>query len=188
MTIGGLRGPAAADTTRKAIHVIQGEHHISEDGDVVFVTILGSCVSACIRDPRAGIGGMNHFLLPGPSGGSKPGEAERYAAHLMELLVNALLTAGASRRNLEAKLFGGASTLSGRTDIGAKNSAFAVDFLAREEIPLVGHCLGGPSGRRVQYWPVSGRARRSFIGDTEIAPPMPPTPLSLAACGSLELF
>ena len=32
-------------------------------------TVLGSCVSACIRDRVAGVGGMNHFMLPDDTGG-----------------------------------------------------------------------------------------------------------------------
>ena len=184
-----MRPPHPAPGARggTTIHIVQGEHHVSDDPAVMLSTILGSCVAACIRDPRAGVGGMNHFLLPGPQQANRPGEAERYAAHLMELLVNALLGIGAARGRLEAKLFGGSSTLGGRTDIGAQNGAFATAFLAREGIAVAGTCLGGSIGRRIQYWPVSGRARRSFIGDVEVAPPMAPAP-ALAAAGSLELF
>lgn len=149
-------------------------------------TILGSCVAACIRDPRAGVGGMNHFLLPGTQQTRQSGEAERYAAHLMELLVNALLCAGAARGRLEAKVFGGSSVLGGRSDVGKRNGSFAIEFLAREEIVLTGQCLGGINGRRVQYWPVSGRARRSFIAEVNVAPPV--LPAISASSGSLELF
>ena len=168
--------------------VLQGEHCVSGKPHVVLTTLLGSCVAACIRDPLAEVGGMNHFLLPGLADMRRFGEAERHAAHLMELLVNALLAAGASRSRLEAKVFGGASTLGGRTDIGAKNSAFALDFLACERISLVGKCLGGASGRRIQYWPVSGRARRNFISDVDVvSTTRVPTPATTNA-GSLELF
>ena len=175
---------AAGNTS--VIHLVQGEHHVTEDPQVMLSTILGSCVAACIRDPRAGIGGMNHFLLPGTQKSRQAGEAERYAAHLMELLVNALLCAGAARGNLEAKLFGGSSVLGGRTDIGERNGSFAIEFLAREGIALTGQCLGGLSGRRLQYWPVSGRARRSFIGDGNVPPPV--LPAIPASTGALELF
>ena len=91
----------------KILHVVQGEHKISSDPNLVMVTLLGSCVAACLRDPIAGIGGMNHFLLPGREEGQIGGEEERHAVHAMELLVNALLAKGASRRRLEAKIFGG---------------------------------------------------------------------------------
>ncbi len=156
---------SAAPPRERTLHVVQGEHKISSDPGLVMVTLLGSCVAACMRDPIARIGGMNHFLLPGREDlDADPGdEAERHAVHAMELLVNALLAKGASRRRLEAKIFGGACTMRGLADVGSKNAAFATAFLAREGIPIVGECLGGRSGRRVQYWPVEGRARRSFI-------------------------
>ena len=169
----------------KTIHVIQGEHKISGDADVVLTTILGSCVAACIRDPVARIGGMNHFLLPGAESGSTS-DSERYGVHAMELLLNALLAAGASRRRLEAKVFGGAKTIAGRVEIGSMNADFAMRFLQREGISIVGECLRGAKGRRVQYWPISGRARRSFLDNTQevLAPP----PVIPASHGSLELF
>lgn len=168
----------------KTIHVIQGEHKINNDPDVVLTTILGSCVAACIRDPVAGIGGMNHFLLPGGDG-SSAADGERFGVHAMELLLNALLAQGASRRRLEAKLFGGAKTIAGRADIGAMNADFAAGFLRREQITIVSECLRGAMGRRVQYWPVSGRARRSFLDYAQDAMPVPVAPSS---SGSLELF
>ncbi len=171
----------------KTIHVIQGDHKISSDADVVLTTILGSCVAACIRDPMARIGGMNHFLLPGAEEGSSS-DGERYGVHAMELLLNALLAQGASRRRLEAKIFGGAKTIAGRAEIGSMNADFAARFLQREQISIVGECLRGPMGRRVQYWPVSGRARRSFLDHAqEIAVP-PPLPVIPTSHGSLELF
>ncbi len=169
----------------KTIHVIQGEHKISGDADVVLTTILGSCVAACIRDPTAGIGGMNHFLLPGAEVGGAS-DSERYGVHAMELLLNALLARGASRRRLEAKVFGGAKTIAGRAEIGSMNADFAVGFLQREQITVVGECLRGSMGRRIQYWPVSGRARRSFLDYAQEA--APPPPVIAASSGSLELF
>jgi chemotaxis protein CheD len=170
----------------KTIHVIQGEHKISRDSDVCLVTILGSCVAACIRDPVAGIGGMNHFLLPGGDG-TKASDAERHGVHQMELLVNALLAQGASRRRLEAKLFGGAKTIAGRADVGSMNADFAANFLRREQIAMVGECLRGNLGRRVQYWPISGRARRSFLDYAQDSN-LPVAPVVPTSSGSLELF
>lgn len=176
----GQRAPATPH------HVIQGEQRISDDPSVVLTTILGSCVAACLRDPIAGIGGMNHFLLPGGDGASQSGLSERHGVHAMELLVNAMLARGAARSRLEAKLFGGAKTINGRSEVGSLNADFAEAFLRRERIAHVGGCLRGPQGRRIQFWPVSGRARRIFLAYTEepVARPAPPA----ADFGSLELF
>lgn len=174
---------------KKYIRVIQGECHVSDDPDVVLTTILGSCVAACIRDPKAGVGGMNHFLLPGDASRLSPSsEAERYGAYLMEVLVNGLLRRGANRQRLEAKLFGGASVVKSLSPIGRMNAEFARKFLATEGIKIVSESLGDERGRRVEYRPVSGQARQLFVEvPAEIfEPPQPPRAAS--AAGALELF
>lgn len=146
----------------KRVNLVQGEFKVSDDPGIVFTTILGSCVGACIRDPQRGIGGMNHFLLPGPGVGDARA-SERMGVHLMELLLNGLMRQGAQRDRLEAKLFGGARMMQGLSDIGAKNTEFARNFLKYEGIRLIGGDIGGERGRRLQFWPVSGRARQSYI-------------------------
>lgn len=146
------------------IHIVQGEQHVTGDPDVVLTTILGSCVAACIRDPVAGVGGMNHFLLPGDRAQGSDRAAQRCGVHAMELLVNALFSMGARRERLEAKLFGGGRLIEGLTDIGGQNAEFALGFLAAEGIRHVGGSLLGEHGRKVQFWPVSGRARQSLLG------------------------
>ena len=156
------RQPGYAAEPRK-IHVIQGQFHVADEDDVMLTTILGSCVAACIRDPLAGIGGMNHFLLPGETGD----EGLRYGVQSMELLVNALLRKGARRERLEVKLFGGAHLFDGLSDVGAQNAAFAERFLRDEGLTHVGGSLRGDRARRIQFWPVSGRARQILLAPTE---------------------
>ena len=95
------------------VNIVQGEFFVSDDPNVVISTLLGSCVAACLHDPLAGIGGMNHFLLPGQLDHDGNGAAERLGVHLMELLVNGLLKLGAGRDRLQAKIFGGAKTVKG---------------------------------------------------------------------------
>ncbi len=151
------------DADVRRIHLVQGEYKVSDDPKVVFSTILGSCVGACIRDPARGVGGMNHFLLPGVDAGDDARDSERMGVHLMELLVNGLMRQGAHRDRLEAKVFGGARMMRGLSDIGLKNAEFARRFLKYEGIPIVGGDTGGERGRRLQFWPVSGRARQSYI-------------------------
>lgn len=173
-------------------HVVQGEHRVASGPDAVLTTVLGSCVAACMRDPALGLGGMNHFLLPGTQGTDVGGAAERYGAYAMELLVNALLKRGAQRGRLEVKLFGGARMLKGLTDVGAANAAFAESYLRREGLTYLGGSLGGDQARRVQYWPGTGRARQILLPRQDAAPfeaerarSAPPPPPS---AGELELF
>ena len=173
----------------RRILLVQGEYHVSDDPDVVLTTLLGSCVAACIRDPDARVGGMNHFLLPGDSETSRFRDAQRYGVHLMELLVNGLMQRGARRERLEAKLFGGSRMMQKLSDIGRLNASFAERFLQHEGIKVVGGSLGGETGRRIQYWPVSGRARQVALpGDQAPVNPVQVTVPPRAAGGDLELF
>lgn len=179
----------AMSEATKRIHIIQGEYRVVDDPGAVLATVLGSCVAACLRDPEAGVGGMNHFLLPGELSAARNGQAERYGVHLMELLVNGLLKYGARRERLEGKLFGGARMIEGLSDIGAKNAAFAKHFLQNEGICLVAEDLGGTRGRRVEYCPVSGRARQNLLSkETTMAMLQTPSLPKLPQGGTLELF
>jgi chemotaxis protein CheD len=173
----------------RRVHVIQGEYCVTENPTVMLTTILGSCVAACMRDPEAQVGGMNHFLLPGVDNRSQSREAESYGVHLMELLVNDLLRHGARRDRLQAKLFGGSATVRGLCDVGALNSRFAVHFLHHEGITHVGGSLGGDRGRRIQFWPTSGRARATALRkDEAFAAPSANAPLRAWGGGEVELF
>lgn len=172
-------------SAERRINIVQGEFKVSDEPGVVLTTLLGSCVAACIRDPIAGVGGMNHFLLPGDVGTST--DSERLGVHLMELLLNGLMRQGAQRDRLEAKVFGGARMMAGLSDIGKKNAEFAKRFLAYEGVKIVGGDVGGMQGRRIQFWPVSGRALQSYISQVvETAPPKAP-PLR-ASVGDVDLF
>lgn len=180
---------AKGELDGRRINVVQGEYSVSADPSVVFTTILGSCVAACIRDPVAGVGGLNHFLLPGNENGARSTEVERYGVHLMELLVNGLMKMGARRDRLEAKLFGGAKMMERLSDIGKLNASFAEDFLKHEGIRLAGGSLGGEQGRRIQFWPVSGRARQFMLPlDRAFVNPTPAKVLPPASAGEVELF
>jgi chemotaxis protein CheD len=172
------------------VNIVQGEYYVTDDPNVVLTTLLGSCVAACIRDPISGVGGMNHFLLPGNNGAAVGAQAESYGVHLMELLVNGLLNRGARRDRLEAKLFGGAKSMEGLSPIGARNGEFAERFLKYEGINYLGGSLGGEGGRRLQYWPVSGRARQSLFSSDKLPPIVarPPAPPKPVDSGAIEFF
>ncbi len=170
------------ERTRKVIHVVQGEQMVSNEPDVVLVTVLGSCVAACLFDPVRRVGGMNHFLLPE---GKDPGDI-RHASAAMERLVNSLLKKGAVRRDLRAKLFGGARIIPGLPDIGGRNGAAALTFLQSEGIPCTASHLGGNRARRIRFWPTTGRVEMLLLDEPElpVAAPRRPAP----AGGSVELF
>lgn len=142
-----------------AVH--QGDCLVSGEAELTFSTVLGSCISACVRDVSAKIGGMNHFLLAEPSGAARDryGASARYGAFAMEQLINKVLSRGSGRKtNLEIKVFGGGMINATLTDIGAKNIEFIRDFFANEGYEHVKEDLGGTYARRVMYKPHSGRA------------------------------
>ena len=141
--------------------MLQGETRVSSDPNVVLTTILGSCVTACIWDPEAGVGGLNHFLLPGCD--NSPKGALGYGVQAMELLVNGLIRAGAARSRLKVKLLGGAKMSDGGIEIGEENAKFALWFVENEGFELIDTCLGGQQGRSIRFWPVTGRIQRRFM-------------------------
>lgn len=142
----------------QAAKILPGEYYVSAR-EVVMVTVLGSCVSACIRDRRRGIGGMNHFMLPERGGGELIGAAARYGAYAMEVLLNQLLKLGAAREDLEAKVFGGGSVLSSMTSInvGERNAEFVLKFLATEKIDIAARDLLDVWPRKIYFFPQTGR-------------------------------
>lgn len=166
-------------TESSVIYITQGECRISLDAKAQISTILGSCVAACLWDPHAGVGGMNHFLLPFGSEASVGGSL-RYGVHSMETLINSLLGAGAKRSDLKAKLFGGATMSANLGNIGRENARFAREFLKNEDIPCVAADLEGIYARRVQFRPTTGQARVMIVRgadvghDFEVAAVLPP--------------
>jgi chemotaxis protein CheD len=144
---------------REAVKLLPGEYYAT-GRDMLLVTVLGSCVAACIRDPKTGIGGMNHFLLPEGGDPHDPlSTSARYGTYAMEVLINQLVKLGANRARLEAKVFGGAAVLRGFTtvNVGEANSDFVLDYLREERIRVVAQDLCGLYPRKVYFFPQSGR-------------------------------
>ncbi len=145
----------------EAAKISPGEYYYT-DKDMVIVTVLGSCVSACIRDTVTGIGGMNHFMLPDSATADKDSpvsESMRYGTYAMEVLINQLLRNGARRENLEAKLFGGGNVLKSFTtiNVGDRNAIFVRKFLKDEGIRVISEDLLDIYPRKVYYFPKTGR-------------------------------
>lgn len=177
--------PVSNSLPERLIHVIQGDYAVARDDSSVLTAILGSCVAACIRDPVSGVGGMNHFLLPEAKASSSV--QVLYGAQSMELLINALLKAGARKDRLEAKIFGGARMIAGLSDIGQSNGEFARRFLRNENIPCIAESLGGTKARRIRFWPASGRAKQMLLGNVQSIEPAPPV-ISPKLTNDVELF
>ncbi len=138
-------------------------------GPALLKTLLGSCVSACIFDPKTGVGGMNHFSLPGVSDG---GVSARYGAHAMELLITAVMKKGGDRSRLRAKVFGGGKVLnieSEHLNVGSQNTEFVLKYLGDEGIPVDGQCLGGTRGLIVRFHPHTGQAQAKPLGGRDLS-------------------
>jgi chemotaxis protein CheD len=144
-----------------AAKISPGEYYFTKE-NMMIVTVLGSCVSACIRDNISGIGGMNHFMLPDGGSADKDSpvsESMRYGTYAMEVLINQLLRNGARRENLEAKIFGGGNVLRSftTTNVGDRNAAFVKKFLKDERIRVTGEDLLDIYPRKVYYFPKTGK-------------------------------
>ncbi|MCA8094544.1 chemoreceptor glutamine deamidase CheD [Burkholderia anthina] len=146
---------------RPGVKLLPNEFYTTSE-DMVLMTVLGSCVAACLHDPFAGIGGMNHFMLPddGADAGAAASESMRYGAYAMEVLINELIKAGGRRERFEAKVFGGAAVLAGMTtiNIGDRNADFVRRYLALERIRITAEDLQGVHPRKVAFMPHTGRA------------------------------
>lgn len=144
----------------QAVKVLPGEYYAT-DGEEMIVTVLGSCVSVCLRDSYSGIGGLNHFLLPHDrSNRDTPlTESARYGVYAMELLINHLLKLGAQRSRFEAKVFGGGKVIKDFTfaNVGERNVSFVLEHLKKEGIPIVARDLLNIYPRKVHFFPSTGR-------------------------------
>lgn len=154
----------------KVYPVLPGYHKVMDDPEIAITTLLGSCVAACIRDKRTGIGGLNHFLLPRDR--SETGDfSARYGVNAMEVLINDILRTGATRQDLEAKVFGAANVIAGGNlnGIGKQNAEFVITYLQEEGIRLLASDLGGDRARRVFYFPSTGSVRVLNLSNTDSA-------------------
>jgi chemotaxis protein CheD len=167
----------------KSTYISQGEFIVDSAPDVTISTILGSCIAACIWDPVAKIGGMNHFLLPDGPYSAKSGLSS-FGANAMELLINTLICSGAQKDRLRAKVFGGAEMYRGLTDVGNRNGEFVLKYLERENIFCEAKSLGGSRARRIEFNPASGRARQKLVEDARVNESIPTEQSS----SEIELF
>ena len=169
-----LRSPGGADAFvsyfdarlgANLVKVVIGQHAVSRGDDRILVTTLGSCVAACVRDPVALVGGMNHFLLPDVPEGmeDRTKMATRYGRAAMDALIADIVSQGGCHDRLEVKVFGCARVIASRYDIGALNADFILSYIRREGLALVGQDLGGSMARQVFYCPATGRVMRRVV-------------------------
>ena len=177
---------------RHVVKLAPGDDVITAAPDTLLLTVLGSCVAACIRDPLAGVGGMNHFMLPESPDGrwGRAAYSLRYGNFAMEQLINGILRQGGRRERLEVKIFGGARVGPDSSAIGERNAHYVEEYLRAERLVPVVRELRGGRARRLAYLPVSGRA---FVAElspratpAEVRKPALPAAAPLA--GSVELF
>lgn len=149
-----------------AAKILPGECYVSNYGEMI-VTVLGSCVSACVRDRSIGVGGMNHFMLPVQASGQMIHRASIvntslcYGNWAMEYLINAILKQGGKRERLEVKIFGGGRVLSNMAniDVGRRNVDFVLDYLSKDELAIAAQDLGNDYSRKILYFPDTGAVK-----------------------------
>ena len=145
------------------VKIFSGDFYVTKSPEMI-ATILGSCVSACIRDPFAHVGGMNHFLLPGDASiDNNFSQSARYGVFAMESLINGILKAGGRKERLEIKVFGGGNVINNSARIGSKNAKFIREFLHKEGYKIASEDLEGEHPRRVHYYPDTGKVRMQLL-------------------------
>lgn len=139
-----------------AVKVLPGEYYVA-NSDILIMTVLGSCIAACIWDPKACVGGMNHFMLPE---GDSSDTSGRYGSYAMELLINEMMRLGARKESMQAKVFGGGQVMAGFTtmNVGERNTQFVLDYLHTERITLVSKDVLDIYPRKVVFFPTTGKA------------------------------
>ncbi len=146
--------------------IMPGEYYVTSNDELI-ATTLGSCISACIRDPELGLGGMNHFMLPFKDGDSIAGGASyRYGNFAMEHMINDILKNGGRRERLEVKVFGGGNVLPSMTAVGTKNAKFVTEYLQTEGFKITSQDLGGAYPRKVIYFPNTGKVLMQRVAMT----------------------
>lgn len=146
----------------EVVRILAGEYYVTHCQEMI-TTVLGSCISACVRDKVANIGGMNHFMLPeenrpGDESGHRGLTADAaYGSYAMERLINCVLKYGGRRENLEIKVFGGGRIMGGMTDIGLQNISFVRAYLRTEGLSIAAEDVGGDLPRRMAYLPATGK-------------------------------
>ncbi len=144
-----------------AARIKPGEYYVTRDDEVI-TTVLGSCISVCMRDPVSRIGGMNRFMLPAsPRGGSYSltAAANSYGNYVMEQLVNEILKHGGVKRQFEIKVFGGSQILANVKNLGDLSIDFIRRYLGEERLNVSSQDLAGTAPRKVCYSPRTGRVR-----------------------------
>ena len=149
------------------VSIVVGGCCVSSDPNVIITTTLGSCIATCLFDPVAGVGGMNHFLLPDGRSDTLSASA-RYGSAAMEQLINRMLSITGRRDRLRAKVFGGAGVTGTRNSIGQRNIDFAMEYLATEGIPTISWDVGGTQARSIRFYPATGRSQRRLVGGDAI--------------------
>ena len=134
---------------RYGVKVVAGDYYVTNQDEMI-ATVLGSCIAVCIRDPKAGVGGINHFILP-DSNCDILSASNRYGVFAMEQLINGIIRHGGQRDNFEIKLVGGGNIMGGSNNIGQINIDFVKNFLNIEGFKQVAEDLGGNQPRRIVY-------------------------------------
>lgn len=158
---------------RMIAKVLPGQFYVTCEDEGI-ATVLGSCIAACMRDPVAGVGGMNHFMLPlgnearAENWGAGSSALNRFGNFAMESLINSIIKLGGDKRRLEVKLFGGGRVLDISTNVGATNVAFVEDYVTAEGLNVISRDVGSDYARKILYDPMTGRARMRRLRDTYV--------------------
>jgi len=136
----------------------------------VLVTLgLGSCVGVALYDRTTRIIGLAHIMLPWSGQAKNNTNAAKFADTGIKLLYSRMISSGALKGSIVAKLAGGAQmfSFSGGSDmmrVGQRNVEAAKIVLKDLGIPVVSEDTGGTYGRTIEFFSEDGRLMIKTIG------------------------
>lgn len=134
--------------------------YVSRDPHLV-TTVLGSCIAVCLFDPKEKTGGINHYMLPLWNGEGLA--SVKFGNIAIEKLIEEMELRGSIRKNLYAKVFGGANQVNYSMQIGLRNTEIARKLLIENNINIVAESVGGTQGRKIIFNTYTGEVRMKYV-------------------------
>lgn len=144
--------PIATRSKAGVVELMPGDVAMGYAGDQL-KTLLGSCVSVILTDPRRTVGAMCHIVHVGrPTAANARNTA--YGEVAMQDMFDRLIGVGIPPARCHAFVYGGGNMfpqMFTTTHVGAKNADWVLDYLHDCGIEVVAHDVLGSGYRKVAW-------------------------------------
>jgi len=130
---------------------------------------LGSCIGIALYDKTIKVAGLAHIMLPDSTQFKNNTNPMKFADLAIPLLIEKMEEQGCKKRNLIAKIAGGASMFNFSdksiiSDIGKRNAEAVKKTLKDKLIPIVAEETGGNKGRTMILQANDGKVILKVVG------------------------